>query len=219
MTDEIMGKIILTNMPNYYVTDENCENLYYRALANGINRVLIGPSSMKTVEKLASRGIKTGVAIAYPSGVLLPEVKKQEILDCEAESSVADMYFVTAAQGCFMSGHEDQLIQEMRQCVAAVDKQVYFIVEAGELTEEAMEKICMIAKQEKVSGLLLSTAFKAYDIRRPEAADVALMKKYAGDGLEIIAAGDIQTEEAVGEMLKAGADSVMVNLADQIVGV
>ena len=56
MTETILKKIILTNIPNYYVTDENCENLYYKALANGIPRVLIGPSSMRSAEEFAARG-------------------------------------------------------------------------------------------------------------------------------------------------------------------
>ncbi len=219
MTKEVLGKIILTNLPNYYTTDENCENTFYRALANGVKRVLIGPSSMKSVEGFSQRGIKTGVAIAYPSGALYPEIKVQEIRDCELESPVADMYFVTAAQGYFMSGHEDFLADEMRQCVQATSKAVYFIVEAGEMPEEYMEKLCAIAKQENVAGLLLSTAFKAYDIHRPDIQTVKQIKKYSGDALEIIAAGDIDSEDTVRKMIEAGADAVMVNVKDNIVEV
>lgn len=211
-------KIILTNIPNYYVTDENCENLYYKALANGIERVIIGPSSMKTVEELSSRGVKTGVTIAYPSGTVCPEMKAQEIKDCEGSSSVADMYFVTAAQGYFMSGHEDNLRQEMKLCVEAADKPVYFIIETAEMSEEYLEKFCRTAIEERVSGVVLSTAFEPYDVKRPDAGDIKRIRKYSGDQLEIIASGDIRTEEKIKEMLDAGADAVMVNEKFKIVG-
>ena len=217
-TEEMLKKIILTNIPNYYVTDENCENLYYKALANGIGRVIIGPSSMKSVEALSSRGVKAGVTVAYPSGTVCPELKAQEIKDCEALSSVADMYFVTAAQGYFMSGHEDNLRQEMKLCVSASDKPVYFIIEVAEMPDEYLEKFCRIAEEENVSGILLSTAFMAYDVKRPNVSEVKRIKKYAGDQLEIIAAGDIQTAEEVKELLAAGAYTVMVNESCKIVG-
>lgn len=217
MTKEMLKKIILTNIPNYYVTDENCENLYYKALSNGIERVMIGPSSMKAVEEFASREVKTGVTIAYPSGTVCPELKAQEILDCEKNSPAADLYFVTVAVGYFMSGHDDNLIQEMRMCVNAVDKPVYFIIEAAEMSDEYLEKLCSIAKEEKVAGLVLSTAFMPYDIKRPGADDVKRVKRYAGGCLEIIAAGIIETEEDIKNMLDAGADAVMVNELYKIV--
>lgn len=217
-TEEMLNKIILTNIPNYYVTDENCENLYYKALANGIRRVIIGPSSMKSVEALSSRGVKTGVTIAYPSGTVCPELKAQEIKDCENMSSSADMYFVTTAQGFFMSGHEDNLRQEMKLCHNASDKPVYFIIEVAEMSDEYLEKFCRIAEEEKVSGVLLSTAFMPYDVKRPDVSEVKRIKKYAGDQLEIIAAGDLHTAEEVKALLDAGADTVMVNESSKIVG-
>lgn len=212
-----MEKVILTNIPNYYITDENCENLYYKAQANGIDRVVIGPSSMKVIERMAVKGVKTAVTVAYPSGMISPELKAQEIEDCEKSSSAADMYFVTAAVGYFMSGHEDNLKQEMKLCVNAVDKPVYFIVEAAEMSDEHLEKLCRTAQETKVAGIVASTAFMPYDIKRPGASDVKRLKKYAGDELEIIAAGVIETDEDVRKMLEAGADAVMVNEASGII--
>lgn len=217
MTETILKKIILTNIPNYYVTDENCENLYYKALANGIPRVLIGPSSMRSAEEFAARGVKTGVSIAYPSGTVCPELKAQEIRDCEAESKIADMYFVTAAVGYFMSGHEENLAQETRLCKEASDKPVYLIIEAAEMTDEYLEKLCRTAKKEEIKGILLSTAFMPYDVKRPGIEDIRRVKKYVKDELEIIAAGVFESEEDVVNAIEAGADAVMVNESCKIV--
>lgn len=217
MTETILKKIILTNIPNYYVTDENCENLYYKALANGIPRVLIGPSSMRSAEEFAARGVKTGVSIAYPSGTVCPELKAQEIRDCEAESKIADMYFVTAAVGYFMSGHEENLAQEARLCKEASGKPVYLIIEAAKMPDEYLEKLCRTAKKEEIKGILLSTAFMPYDIKRPGIEDIRRVKKYVKDELEIIAAGVFESEEDVVNAVEAGADAVMVNESCKIV--
>ncbi len=220
MTKNILEKIVLTNIPNYDATDENCENLYYKAKANGIGRILVGPSSMKSIEGFAGRGVDVAVSIAYPSGAVCPQLKAQEIKDCEADSSIADMYVVAAAQGYFMSGHEDNLIEEMNLCVKAVDKPVYFLIEAGEMPDGELESFCRNAKAAKVAGMILSTSFAPYDmLKRPDGNDIKRIKKAAGDNLEIIAAGDICSEEDIQSALSAGADSVMVNIKQGIIGV
>lgn len=212
-------KTILTNIPNYYVSDENCENLYYKAIANKADAVLIGPSSMKTGEKFKGRGVKTAVSIAYPAGTSFPDLKAQEILDCEEAGGVADMYFVTAAAGYFMSGHEDNLREEMRLCVEAAKKPVYFITEIAKMTDEHLEKMCRIAREEKVKGIVTSTAFKPYDIKKTGASDVSRLKAYASDELETVAFGLFCAREDVEEVQKAGADVIILNESCKIVEV
>lgn len=212
-------KTILTNIPNYYVSDENCENLYYKAIANRADAVLISPSSMKTGEKFTGRGVKTCVSISYPAGTASPNLKAQEILDCENGSGIADMYFVTAAAGYFMSGHEDNLREEMRLCAGSVSKPVYFITEAAEMTEEDLEKMCRIACEEKVRGIVTSTAFLPYDVKRATAAEVSRLKRYAHDGLKVAAFGQFHTLDEVEEAENAGADMIILNETCEIVKV
>lgn len=215
--ESVQERIILTNMPNYFVTDENCENIYYKAMADGLKRVLIGPSSSSVGEMFGDRGVMTGVAIAYPSGTVCPELKAAEIIDCEQSGGVADMYFVTAAVGYFMSGHEDNLKAEIRQCVSAVHKPVYVIVEAAEMADSHLEKLCQTAREERAAGIVASTAFMPYDIKRPGAEDIRRIKKYSGDELEVIAAGEIQSLADVEKMIEAGADAVILNESSKIV--
>lgn len=215
--EELSKKIILTNIPNYYVTDENCENLYYKAMANGIEQVLIGPSSMKTGEKFQSRNVKTAVSIAYPSGTVCPEVKAQEITDCEQFSPIADMYFVTAAVGYFMSGHKDNLEKEMRLCIDAAKKPVYFITEAAEMSDKYLAKFCDSAIKNKIEGIVISTAFLPYDIKRPTLEDIKRAKKYCGNKMKVIAAGFYKSMDDIEVVLEAGADMVIVNEAENLV--
>lgn len=217
--DSLARKIILTNIPDYYVTDENCENLYYKALYNNICRVLIGPSSAAVGVKFQGRGIKTGIGIDYPAGTSFPDLKAKQIADCEKGSNVADMYFVTAAVGIFLSGHIDNLRDEMIQCVYTTGKPVYFTIEAAEIPDEYLAKLCEIAKEAKVTGVVTSTAFMPYDIKRVTMEDIKRTKKYTGKELELIAAGPFTTVEEIESAVKAGADAVLINESSKIIHV
>lgn len=217
--ESLSKKIILTNIPNYYVSDENCENLYYKALANKIDRVVIGPSSIAVGEKFAGRGIKTGISIDYPAGASHSDLKAREITACEKAGDVADMYFVTAAVGFFLSGHEDSLREEMEQCVCAVEKPVYFIIEAAKMPDNYLEKLCEIAKEKGAAGIVTSTAFMPYDIKRVTTEDIKRTKKYAGEGLKVIAAGPFTSMEEVQRAVEAGADAVLVNESGKMINV
>ena len=218
---ELNGKnVILTNIPNYAVTDENCENLCYKALSNGICRVLTGPASLSAIAGFDGKGLSFGVSIAYPSGAVIPELKTAEMKDCE-EAGKTDMFFVTCAQGFFASGHPDSLVQEMKACVKATEKPVYFIIEAADLSPDNLAFLVKTAKESGVAGLVLSTAFAPYDVLPdPDAALIRKIKDMAGDGLEIIAAGrNLKTRKAAEDALSAGADSVLINVKDGVFGV
>lgn len=220
MKENTVKKLIMTNIPNYEVRDVDCENLCYKAKSNGIPEIIVGPSSLSAIQGFKGNGVRVGVSIAYPSGAITPELKVAEIQDCLAASDMIDVFFVTCAQGYFMSGHPDNLEKEMYDTVKATEKPVYFIIEETALSEDQRKILVETAKKAGVKGLLISTAFGPYDmIRRPNIEDIAKIKVLAGDTFEIIAAGNIKTEEDIEAALQAGADRVMINITDGIVGV
>lgn len=211
LKEEILRRTIATNIPNYYVTDEDCENLYYKAAANHVKEVLIGPSSYKTAKKFVKKDIKTGISISYPAGTAYPEIKAEEIRSFERENGGADAYYVTAAVGYFMSGHEENLKAEMEMCVSAAEKPVYFFIEAAEMEDDHLEKVCRTARNARAAGIVISTAFMPYDIKRGTAEEVKRLKKYAGRDLEVIAFGVFDTVGKAEEALEAGADKLILN--------
>lgn len=215
--EEILRKTIATNIPNYYVTDEDCENLYYKAMGNHVNEVLLGPSSYKIAEKFSDKEMKTGISISYPAGTAYPEVKAEEIRSFEKENGSADAYYVTAAVGYFMSGHEDNLRDEIKLCVQATEKPVYFFIEAAEMEDRHLDKVCQTAREMKAAGIVISTAFMPYAIRRGTAEEVKRMKKYAGSDLEVIAFGTFDTVKKAEEALEAGADKIILNGIDMLI--
>lgn len=217
LREEILEKTIATNIPNYYVTDEDCENLYYKAIANQVKEVLIGPSSYKIAQKFAKKGIKTGISISYPAGTAYPEIKAEEIKSFEKEHGSADAYYVTAAVGYFMSGHEDNLKAEIEQCAGATEKPVYFFIEAAEMEDRHLEKVCQTAREAQAAGIVISTAFMPYDIKRGTAQQVKRLKNYAGQDLEVVAFGVFDTVEKAEEALEEGADKIILNGIDMLI--
>ena len=215
--EEILKRVIATNVPNYYVTDKDCENLYYKSLMNHVPEVLTGPSSECIAKKFTECDIRTGITISYPSGTAYPEVKAEEIRSFEQENGAADAYYVTAAVGYFMSGHDDNLEAEMELCVNATKSPVYFFIEAAEMEDRHLEKVCQTAKEKGAAGIVISTAFMPYDIKRPTTRDIVRLKKYARDELETIAFGPFDTEEKVAEALEAGADKIILNGIDMLI--
>lgn len=215
--EEILTKVIAANISNYYVTDKDCENLYYKSLMNHVPEVLIGPSSSCIAKKIAGRDIRTGVTVSYPAGTAYPEVKADEIRSFEQENQAVDAYYVTAAVGYFLSGHDDNLEAEMELCVKATKSPVYFFIEAAEMEDRHLEKVCQTAKEKGVAGIVISTAFMPYDIKRASAKDIVRLKKYAGDGLETIAFGLFDTVEKIEEALEAGADKIILNGIDMLI--
>lgn len=215
--EDILKNVIATNITDYYVTDKECENLYYKSLINHVPEVLIGPSSNCVARKFSGQKIRTGVTVSYPAGTAYPEVKAEEIRSYEKENGPADAYYVTAAVGYFMSGHEDNLADEMEMCVKATKKPVYFFIEAAEMEDEHMKKVCSIAKEKGVMGIVISTAFMPYDIKRASDREIKRLKKYAADELETIAFGPFDTVEKVKEILEAGADKIILNGIDMLI--
>ena len=109
----------------------------------------------------------------------------------------------------------------MKECAAATDRPVYFIIEAADLAEDRLAFLIDTAKKAGLAGLVLSTAFAPYDVLAdPDAALIRKIRALAGDSLEIIAAGrNLNTRQKAEEALDAGADSVLINVKDGIFGV
>lgn len=215
-TEEMLKRVILTNVPSYYVTDENCENLYYKAILNNIPKILIGPSSCQGLKIRKNSNVQIGATIAYPSGTEYPDVKKQEIVFLEEDNEKIDEYYVVAAVGYYKSGHRSNLEDEMEQCVNITKKNVYFFIECAELSDEDMEDICEVAKRKGVAGLVTSVSFKPYDIKRTTLKDVKRLKKYISDKMELIAFGEFYTKKDVEEVLEAGADRIIMENIDEL---
>ena len=85
------------------------------------------------------------------------------------------------------------------------------------MSDSYLEKFCKLAQENKIAGIVISTAFMPYDVKRPSVEDIKRIKKYSGNKIEVIAAGTYKSLEDINDALDAGADLVMVNEADNII--
>lgn len=214
---QIKDKIILSNIQKYKVDDVDCENLCLKAMKYGIKKVLVGPSSVPLVKKLLlGSSVEMGVSISYPAGTYLPEAKAEEVEELAALHPSVSTFYVVMAVGRFLSGYEEEIRQEMSRTVqAAAGKDVYFMVESAIMSEAQLKKVCEMAQEAGVCGIVDTTGFKPYDVPFPTAEDTKQLAS-ASNTLHVVANGLIETRKEVEDALLAGADEVVVVNADYL---
>ena len=205
----LASKIILSNIQNYHTADVDVENIYYKALDQGVHSVLIGGASFCVTKKFAARPVKTAVCAAYPSGAVPAELKAFEIIDAEKKYEDVEAFFVTAAMGWFLSGHADDLKKEMEACVTATKKPVWFITELTQMPADKRKEFCEIAEKAGVAGIMTSVLFAPYEL--PVAGPVEIKELRSMTGLKIAAPTKSGREEEWQALIDAGADFVVVN--------
>lgn len=177
------NQVILSNVGEYYITDSMCENLIYNAREYNIGEVLLGPSSIPgLLDMLNKTDIKLGVTVSYPSGCYFPEAKIGEVEELKTLYSRIDAFYAVIAEGRFLSGCTDELRDEVRGLVKAVDdKELFVITEVASLPENKAKEFIAICKEEKVTGIVMSTGFYPYKASAPTVAQMKAFKKLAGD--------------------------------------
>lgn len=206
---EIADKIVLTNVQNYHTADVDVENLYYKALDQKVDSVLIGGASLPVTRRFASRPVKTAICAAYPSGAVSADLKAAEIEDAEKTYGNVSAFYVTSAMGWYLSGHADDLKKEMEACTAATAKPVWFITELSQMPEDKQKEFCEIAKAAGVTGIMTSVVFAPYELPAADPAAIAALRKITD--LKIAAATPSADPALWEEYIAAGADLVVVN--------
>ena len=190
----------------------------YRANEAGIGTVVIGASSLSTVNSILGKtNVKIAVSVAYPSGAYIIKSKVQEIEGLFDIDARFDEIYVVLAVGRFLSGYEEQAREEVSAVVsAAKGKTVKLIIEAGVMNKVQKEKICDIAAEAGVEYIVASTGFEPYDVPFPTAKDIRELSRAADGRLKIVACGNIETLADAAEMIKVGADRVCTTKAFDI---
>ncbi len=201
-------KIIATNIQAYKISDTDCENLCLKAKAYGIGKILVGPSSLPLVFRmLEGSGVEVCASIAYPSGAFFAEAKAGEITELEQLYPQLSAYYAVMAVGRFLSGYEAEARAEMEAVKkAAGQKAVYIVTEAKLLSGEQMQKLCGMAADAGIEGIVDTTGFAPYDIPFPAAEDTARLVKAANGSVKVICNSSIDTPEKAAAALEAGAD-------------
>lgn len=200
---EVAGMVDHTNL-KAYATTADFQKLCDEAMEYGFKSVAINTYPVAMCKKmLEGSGVLTGAAVGFPLGQTTIATKV-----AEAENAVKDGceefdYVMNVGKA---KEHDYAYIEdEMRQMVAVARKAgicCKVIFETCYLTEEEIIEVARIASRIKPDFVKTSTGFGTAGAK-PE--HVKIMKYYAGDDVEVKAAGGIRSWKQAKEVIEAGA--------------
>lgn len=204
-------KVEFSNIQLYEVGDLQIENLVLKAIRTGGRTVVVGPSAVPVVNRLLKPedGIKVDCALSYPSGAYLTFQKVQEIEDMLEEEMQIDEFYVVMQVGSYLSGHSEEMREELKAIVkAAAGVPVKIVTEISAFDGRQMKEVCDAAADAGVEGVVISADFKPYDIPEPTIEQVREFVQAAAGRFKVIGAGNVTEAKRFLAMLEAGADSV-----------
>lgn len=184
-------------------THEQIVKLCEEAREYGFYAVCVNPVWIKLCGQLLYRsGVKLCMAVGFPLGANLPEIKAQEA--SWAFGSMGDEIDMVMNIGHLINGDYSDCqydIERVRRAVSSAVLKV--IIETCLLTDEEKVKACQIAEQAGADFVKTSTGFSSGGAT---VEDVALMRKTVGNRLGVKASGGIKTYYAAKAMIEAGAN-------------
>lgn len=200
---EVAGMVDHTNL-KAYATKEDFQKLCDEARKYGFKSVAINSYPVKMCrEMLEGSEVLTGAAIGFPLGQTTIEAKVFEAEDAVKNGCQEFDYLLNVGKA---KEHDYLYIEnEMKALVEVAGKSgicCKVIFETCYLTEEEIIEIAKIAGRVKPDFVKTSTGFGTAGAT-PE--HVRLMKKYAGEGIAVKAAGGIRDYESARRMIEAGA--------------
>lgn len=200
---EVAGMVDHTNL-KAYATKEDFQKLCDEARKYGFKSVAINSYPVKMCrEMLEGSEVLTGAAIGFPLGQTTIEAKVFEAEDAVKNGCQEFDYLLNVGKA---KEHDYLYIEnEMKALVEVARKSgicCKVIFETCYLTEEEIIEIAKIAGRVKPDFVKTSTGFGTAGAA-PE--HIRLMKKYAGEGVAVKAAGGIRDYESAKLMIEAGA--------------
>ena len=213
---QIASMIDHTNL-KAYATREDFVLLCGEARKYGFKSVAVNACQVPLCrELLEGSGVLIAATISFPLGQMTVAMK-----EAEAESAIADGcrefdYVLNVGK---MKEHDYACIEEEMRRMTAVARKAgagcKVILETCYLTEEEIIEASRIASRVKPDFIKTSTGFGTGGAT-PE--HVALMKKYAGEDVQVKASGGIRTFRDALAMIEAGATRLGTSAGVKIIG-
>ena len=214
MENNMLSKVIITNIHKYLVRDSDMENLCMKANIFNLAGVVVGPSSLEKIRKYKGNS-KIGVSIGYPSGMYPYEAKVEEISLVEEVSSTVDSYYVVMGVGNYLSGNVQQAKEEFI-ALGKTEKNIRLIVEFSKFSKDQIRQLCEFALESGISGLVSSACFYPYEMPETTPEQIELVRKYA-KSLEIIPFVQEVNPDLMNDFIKSGADFVMTGNINELI--
>ena len=181
----------------------------------GFTSVCVNPCRVKLCkETLQDSTVKICSISGFPLGAAATIIKAAEAEGCVRDG--ADEVDMVMNIGWAKEGKWDEVEKDIAAVVETVKGRaiVKVIIEACLLTDEEKIKACLCAKNAGAAFVKTSTSFGEWGAK---AADVALMRRAAGDDMGVKAAGGIKDLQTAIEMVKNGADRIGTSSGVKIV--
>ena len=187
-----------------YATKEDFRILCDEAVTYGFKSVAINtyPVAMCR-EMLEGTEVLTGAAVGFPLGQMTIEAKVAEAEDAVKNGCQEFDYVCNVGK---VKEHDYEYIEREMSALVSVARKAGIcckvIFETCYLTEEEIIETAKVASKVKPDFVKTSTGFGT-DGAKPE--HVRIMKQYAGDDVQVKAAGGIRSFEAAKAMIEAEA--------------
>ena len=187
-----------------YATREDFQRLCDEARQYGFKSVAINTYPVRMCrEMLEGSDVLTGAAVGFPLGQMTIEAKVAEAEDAVRNGCQEFDYVCNVGK---VKEHDfDYLEREMAALVAVARRAgicCKVIFETCYLTEAEIVALAKVASRVKPDFVKTSTGFGTAGAT---AEHVALMKRWAGPGVQVKAAGGIRSWAAAKAMIEAGA--------------
>lgn len=200
---EVAAMVDHTNLKAFAVR-EDFQKLCDEAARYGFKSVAINTYPVKMCrEMLRGTEVLTGAAVGFPLGQMTIESKVAEAQNAVNDGCQEFDYVLNVGK---VKEHDYSYIEEEMTRMVAVARAAGIcakvIFETCYLTEEEIIELSKIASRVKPDFVKTSTGFGTAGAK-PE--HVRLMKQYAGQDVQVKAAGGIRSWEAAKAMIEAGA--------------
>ena len=200
---EVAKMVDHTNL-KAFATRDDFQKLCDEAKAYGFKSVAINTYPVKMCrEMLEGSDVLTGAAIGFPLGQMTIETKVAEASNAVKDGCQEFDYVLNVGK---VKEHDYTYIEdEMTQMVAVARKAnicAKVIFETCYLTDEEIIEVAKIASKVKPDFVKTSTGFGTAGAK---VEHVKLMKQYAGNDVQVKAAGGIRSWEDAKAMIEAGA--------------
>ncbi|MDY6912901.1 MAG: deoxyribose-phosphate aldolase [Planctomycetota bacterium] len=162
---------------------------------------------------LAGSGVKVDATVGFPLGAASTAAKV-----CETEDSIhngAEEIDMVMNVGAVKSGNDALAERDIAAVVEAAGAKVTkVIIETCYLSEEEKRRACAIVRRVGPTFIKTSTGFGAAGAT---VEDIRLLKELVGDGIQVKAAGGIDSCRKALELLAAGATRLGLSRGPKII--
>ncbi len=205
MTKEILAKMIDHTVLKATATQADIEKVCKEALEYNFASVCVSPCWVSlAAELLEESDVMVCTVAGFPLGTSCKEIKAAETEFAVASGAEEVDMVINVAD--LKEGRVDKVTQEIAAVVdAAAGRTVKVIVECCYLTPEEIATVTQAVIDGGAHFVKTSTGMATYGAR---VEDVKIMKKVAGNQIQIKAAGGIRTLADALAMAEAGANRI-----------